>query len=203
MGEERYEPLPSGIPIPCSGRLARRTALDSFDPGTWEGIERRLSLEPALVTERKDDPLNRIMDLARIENILFRRVRWLSELRVHRKECDLCKTDKQQRENAFGLDYFKGGNTTICMGIHDVEIGLCYCCYCDKELGDRETWVMEHKSTWKLRFFHAECAIKCNIVTRKEVMDSWPYITQELQKLMIKRAKNNKSVKRYKIYSLK
>lgn len=173
--------------------------MDSFDPRLWEKCERRLSLEPPLETENREDPINKEVDPEKTFKLILLRMKWASELRVHRVECNVCETNTK-KGNPFGLDYFKGGNVAICMGIHDGDIGKSYCYYCDTALGDRETWLMEHKSCWQLRYFHAECAVKCNIITRKELMDSWPYITEELQKLMVKRAQK---AKRYKVYSLK
>lgn len=192
----------------CSGRLARRSALDSFDPSVWKEYRGCVLKQPSLV-----DEVEISLDVEKLKGLLIRTCSWRYALRDHRFFCDACRIEKTRvkngriiegEDNIFGLNYFKGNHRGVCINvaIHaNKRRDVCYSC-CDNWTGWRfcappskmnqncilkhaEPLVTQHIGPWELRTFHLKCALEKGIVTKQEVDQCKNYMDFQARKVRV------------------
>lgn len=179
MLQQKYEPYKEGMEVPCAGRIARGSAMDSFDPRTWKGIERCLLVEHALnhAPKKKEGGLEYFF--------LTNRSLWMINLCEHRTYCSTCHHDKEMKQ-LWGFRYYntKWGHRPLCFSpsVHFFK-RRDYCYHCSPEnwrlwrlqrlTNEDETdglihhgqiVVAQHFNTWMIRTFHLGCALKRGLI---------------------------------------
>jgi hypothetical protein len=135
MLRKEYDPLPpKGLPIPCSGRLARRSALDSFDPRTWKEFERGVFDEPSLEQEQRvGGEAEKLLSKAMMKQFMRTNNLWMINLQQHRRICGTCrhKVGEDVSESPFGLQLHNSRARSSCLNISfhaNHRVDICFEC---------------------------------------------------------------------------
>lgn len=186
MLQQEYEPIKEGMEVSCSGRLARRSALDSFDPGTWQRFKRCVLVEPALGEPKKKE--SRAKFLEHLHHCFYSPLR----LHDHRRYCSTCLHLPGKETHAWGLSYYNPKEMpVVCFSACAAfDGGRTYCAYCNHDnwklvsrltspkIEDREKGVIkhgqivvaEHFHPYLIKTYHLHCALKMEILNQEEFL---------------------------------
>lgn len=187
MFAEGYAPITEGMAIPCSGRLTRRTALDSFDPGVWEKFKHCVLEQPTL-TDEQQVTKRRLKDRIEKEEFLCRSFMWMKNLYNHRKQCETCHPKTGEHpfpEYEKFYHYPKAGPICTCITVSQrfhQPVEFCYACGNTnwkkwnrwRKVSKKEpekgqihhcaVVVTVHYFTWFMKTYHLRCALKIGLL---------------------------------------